>query len=88
MRRADGEEFVRVNAHIAEQGLKIVKTAADVDRALAGEPHVVLSVEGVRQKLPTADPDRAVAEFWHGKGACVRLRRDKLNQRQSACISG
>ena len=40
------EELVRVNAHIAEQGLKIVKTAADVDRALAGEPHVVLSVEG------------------------------------------
>ena len=40
------KEMARVQAHIAEQKLKVVKTAADVDRALAGDPHVVLSVEG------------------------------------------
>jgi membrane dipeptidase len=39
-------ELGRVKSHIAEQNLKIVSTAADLDRALAGEPHVVLSVEG------------------------------------------
>ena len=39
-------ELARVKSHIAEQGLKIVYTPTDLDRALAGEPHVVLSVEG------------------------------------------
>lgn len=36
----------RIKAHVAEQGLKLVVTAADVDKALHGAPHVVLSVEG------------------------------------------
>lgn len=40
------EEIGRIRRHIDGQGLKIVRTNADVDRALAGEPHVVLSVEG------------------------------------------
>ncbi|MFN3867538.1 MAG: dipeptidase [Hyphomicrobiaceae bacterium] len=40
------EEIGRIRRHIDGQGLKIVRTSADVDRALAGEPHVVLSVEG------------------------------------------
>jgi membrane dipeptidase len=39
-------ELDRIKRYIAAQGLKIVRTAADVDRALAGDPHVVLSVEG------------------------------------------
>ena len=39
-------ELARVKAHIAEQRLEVVSTPADLDRALAGEPHVVLSVEG------------------------------------------
>ena len=39
-------EAGRIKAHIAEQGLKIVRTASDIDRALRGEPHVVLAVEG------------------------------------------
>jgi membrane dipeptidase len=39
-------EIARITAHIAEQGLKIVREPDDVDRALGGEPHVVLSVEG------------------------------------------
>ena len=39
-------ELARAKSHIAEQGLKIVLTPADLDRALTGEPHVVLSVEG------------------------------------------
>lgn len=36
----------RVKAHAAEQKLKIALRPADVDAALRGEPHVVLSVEG------------------------------------------
>ena len=39
-------ELARVKAHIAEQNLKIVKTPDDIDLALKGDPHVVLSVEG------------------------------------------
>lgn len=40
------EEAARVKAHLDEQGLKIARTPEDVDRAVRGEPHVVLSVEG------------------------------------------
>jgi membrane dipeptidase len=40
------KELARIKAHIAEQGLKIVKGPDDVDLALKGDPHVVLSVEG------------------------------------------
>jgi membrane dipeptidase len=40
------DELGRVKAHIAEQGLKIIKTPADIDLALKGDPHVVLAVEG------------------------------------------
>jgi membrane dipeptidase len=40
------DELDRIKAHIAEQKLKIVQTAADVDLALKGDPHVVLSTEG------------------------------------------
>lgn len=40
------EELRRVKAHIAEQKLGIVRTAKDVELALKGVPHVVLSVEG------------------------------------------
>jgi membrane dipeptidase len=39
-------ELERVKAHIAEQNLKIAQTPEDVDLALKGDPHVVLSVEG------------------------------------------
>jgi membrane dipeptidase len=40
------KELERIKAHIAPQNLKIALTPADVDRAVAGEPHVVLAVEG------------------------------------------
>jgi membrane dipeptidase len=39
-------ELDRIKRYAAAQNLKIVRTAADVDLALAGDPHVVLSVEG------------------------------------------
>src|SRR5262249_40159619 len=39
-------ELARIKAHIAEQGLKVVRSPADVDLALGGDPHVVLAVEG------------------------------------------
>ena len=40
------KDLAQIKAHIAQQGLKIVRTPADVDLALKGDPHVVLSVEG------------------------------------------
>ena len=39
-------EIERATAHVTSQGLKLAKTPADIDRALAGEPHVLISVEG------------------------------------------
>lgn len=39
-------ELGRIKAHIAEEKLKIALTPADVDKALQGEPHIVLAVEG------------------------------------------
>jgi len=39
-------ELGRIKAHAAEQKLRIALNAADVDLALKGEPHIVLSVEG------------------------------------------
>jgi membrane dipeptidase len=39
-------ELGRIKAHIAEQGLSTVRTSKDVDLALQGKPHVILSVEG------------------------------------------
>jgi membrane dipeptidase len=39
-------DLVRIKQHIAAQRLKIALTPDDIDNALAGEPHVVLTVEG------------------------------------------
>lgn len=39
-------ELARIKAHVVEQNLKVVRGPADVDRALGGEPHIVLAVEG------------------------------------------
>src|SRR5665647_2483050 len=40
------DDLNRIKQHIAEQNLKIALTPDDVNRALKGEPHVVLSIEG------------------------------------------
>ncbi len=40
------EEIARLKKHAAEQKLKIVRTPADIERAVGGEPHIVISVEG------------------------------------------
>jgi membrane dipeptidase len=39
-------ELGRIKAHDAEQGLRTVQAASDVDLALQGKPFVILSVEG------------------------------------------
>jgi membrane dipeptidase len=39
-------ELARIKAHAAEQKLKLVLKPADVDAALNGDPHIVLSIEG------------------------------------------
>jgi membrane dipeptidase len=40
------DDVARIKEHLAAQNLKLVLTPEDVDKALAGEPHVVLTVEG------------------------------------------
>jgi membrane dipeptidase len=57
-------ELARVKAHIAEQNLKIVKGPEDVDLALKGEPHVVLSVEGA--SFLDDDPSQLQAAYDAG----------------------
>lgn len=39
-------EMGRIKEHLAQEKLKILRTAADVDLALRGQPQVVLAVEG------------------------------------------
>jgi membrane dipeptidase len=57
-------ELARVKAHIAEQNLKIVKGPADVDLALKGDPHVVLSIEGA--SFLDDDPSQLQAAYDAG----------------------
>ena len=39
-------ELGRISEHLAQQQLKTVRGAADVDLALRGQPHIVLAIEG------------------------------------------
>jgi membrane dipeptidase len=57
-------ELGRIKAHIAEQGLKVVRTSSDVDRALRGEPHIVLAVEGAS----FVEHNAARVKIAHGLG--------------------
>ena len=57
-------ELGRVKRYIAAQGLKIVATPADLDLALKGDPHVVLSVEGAT----FVDGDLAQLKAAHDAG--------------------
>jgi membrane dipeptidase len=54
-------ELGRIKAHCAEQKLKMIATAADVDRAVGGEPHIVLAVEGAT--FMETDPGRVKHAF-------------------------
>ncbi|MFZ1106105.1 MAG: membrane dipeptidase [Hyphomicrobiaceae bacterium] len=58
------EELGRIKRYIAAQGLKIVATPADVDLALKGDPHIVLSVEGAT----FVDGDIAQLKAAHDNG--------------------
>jgi membrane dipeptidase len=57
-------ELGRIKAHVAEARLKIVRSAADVDRAVRGEPHIVLAVEGAS----FIENDPARVRTAHGLG--------------------
>lgn len=54
-------ELGRIKAHCAEQNLKTIATPADVDRAVAGQPHIVLAVEGAT--FVEASPGRVKQAF-------------------------
>jgi membrane dipeptidase len=58
------KDIALIKAHIAEQGLKIARTPADLDLALKGEPHVVLSVEGA--SFLDKDAGQLQAAYDHG----------------------
>lgn len=49
-------ELDRIKRHMAEQGLKPALAPGDIDAALAGDPHIVLSVEGA--SFVEANPGR------------------------------
>ena len=57
-------ELGRIKAHLAEEKIKTVRRAADVDLALAGDPHVVLAVEGAT--FVESDPARVKTAFDRG----------------------
>ncbi|MBX3519614.1 MAG: membrane dipeptidase [Xanthobacteraceae bacterium] len=57
-------ELGRIRAHLAEQRLKTIRTAADVDLALRGTPHIVLSVEGAN--FVENDPGRVKLAYDAG----------------------
>lgn len=57
-------DMQRIKAHVAEQGLKLALTPDDIDKALAGEPHVVISVEGAT----FLDEDIANLDFAYEMG--------------------
>lgn len=54
-------ELGRIKGHCKEQKLKMIATPADVDRAVGGEPHIVLAVEGAT--FIEADPGRVKHAF-------------------------
>ncbi len=57
------DEIGRAKQHLAAQGLKIILTPEDVDRALGGEPHVVLAVEGASFIEDDIEPLRAAYDL-------------------------
>jgi membrane dipeptidase len=58
------QEMDRVQGHIAGQRLKIARTPDDIAEALAGSPHVVLSIEGAS----FLDDDISHLRFAHERG--------------------
>ncbi len=57
-------EIGRIKTYLAAQSLKIVRTPADVDLALKGDPHIVLAVEGAT----FADGDLSQIEAAYAAG--------------------
>lgn len=57
-------EIARVKEHLAGQGLALALTPQDIDRALLGEPRVVLSVEGAT----FLDEDPKLLEWAYEQG--------------------
>lgn len=58
------DELARITQHLDAQKLKIVRTSDDIQLALKGDPHVVLSVEGAT----FADGDLAPLTAAYDKG--------------------
>jgi membrane dipeptidase len=54
-------ELGRIKEHIAEQKLKIVRSPADIDRAMRGEPHIILAAEGTN--FIESDPRRVKTAY-------------------------
>jgi membrane dipeptidase len=57
-------ELGRIKGHLAEQRIPFVQSVRDVDLALQGKPHVILSVEGAN----FIENDSSRVKFAHGLG--------------------
>jgi membrane dipeptidase len=60
----------RIKQHLSEQKLRLALTPNDVDKALAGEPHVVLTVEGATF---VDDNIASLAHAWEAGVRSVQL---------------
>ena len=54
-------ELGRIKEHLAQEKIRFLRTPGDVDLALRGQPHVVLSVEGAN--FVESDPRRVKAAY-------------------------
>ncbi len=67
-------ELGRIKEHVAQQKLRIVRTPADVDLALRGEPHIVLAVEGANFIETDARPLKAAYDLGCATSSSFTIR--------------
>jgi membrane dipeptidase len=76
-------ELQRIKKQLARQNLKIVRNKQDVERALKGEPHVVLAVEGANFIEGDIDRLRIAYEFGIRHLQLVYYSRNSLGDFQT-----
>ena len=77
-------EAARAKAHLAEQGVALILTAADIAKALAGKPHVVLSVEGATFADADAEPLQIAYELGIRHVQLVHFLNNRIGDVQTA----
>jgi membrane dipeptidase len=77
-------ELDRIKRYLDGQGLKIVRTPADVDLALQGEPHIVLAVEGATFLDQSPGPLEAAYDAGIRQVQLVHYIRNPIGDFQTA----